>query len=152
MHLRVDDGYLTASEVASLKLDADWVILSTCNTASRGTANADVVGSGTRILLRRRSFPACLAPVESEPTVGLITKTFAALRGDLSIGRAEALWRSMVMLIATGGAHAHPATWAPFVVVGEGGMGSALTTAATTVTNMKKCQLLLQKIGSPRFV
>jgi transposase len=28
-----DDGYLSASEVASLKLDADWVILSACNTA-----------------------------------------------------------------------------------------------------------------------
>ena len=29
-----DDGLLTASEVAQLKLDADWVILSACNTAS----------------------------------------------------------------------------------------------------------------------
>ena len=31
-----DDGYLSASEIASLKLDADWVILSTCNTAAIG--------------------------------------------------------------------------------------------------------------------
>ena len=29
-----DDGLLTASEVAQLKLDADWVILSACNTAA----------------------------------------------------------------------------------------------------------------------
>jgi len=29
----VDDGYLSASEFAGLKLDADWVILSACNTA-----------------------------------------------------------------------------------------------------------------------
>src|SRR5262249_8438899 len=28
-----DDGYLSASEIAGLKLDADWVILSACNTA-----------------------------------------------------------------------------------------------------------------------
>ena len=28
-----DDGLLTASEVAHLKLNADWVILSACNTA-----------------------------------------------------------------------------------------------------------------------
>ncbi len=28
-----DDGLLTASEVAALKLNADWVILSACNTA-----------------------------------------------------------------------------------------------------------------------
>ena len=30
------EGYLTASEVAELKLDADWVVLSACNTASSG--------------------------------------------------------------------------------------------------------------------
>jgi CHAT domain-containing protein len=29
-----DDGLLTASEVALLRLDADWVILSACNTAA----------------------------------------------------------------------------------------------------------------------
>jgi tetratricopeptide (TPR) repeat protein len=29
-----DDGYLSASEIAVLKLDADWVILSACNTAA----------------------------------------------------------------------------------------------------------------------
>ena len=29
-----DDGYLSASEIARLKLDADWVILSACNTAA----------------------------------------------------------------------------------------------------------------------
>ena len=28
-----DDGYLSGSEIAALKLDADWVILSACNTA-----------------------------------------------------------------------------------------------------------------------
>ena len=30
-----DDGLLTASEVAQLKLDADWAVLSACNTAAR---------------------------------------------------------------------------------------------------------------------
>src|SRR5690606_391323 len=29
-----DDGLLTASEIARLRLDADWVILSACNTAA----------------------------------------------------------------------------------------------------------------------
>ena len=31
--LQRDDGFLTASEIAMLKLDADWVVLSACNTA-----------------------------------------------------------------------------------------------------------------------
>ena len=40
------------------------------------------------------------------------------------VGRAEALRRSMLALIDKGEAHeAHPALWAPFVVVGEGGAG-----------------------------
>ena len=33
-----DDGLLTASEVAQLKLDPDWVVLSACNTAQRRQA------------------------------------------------------------------------------------------------------------------
>lgn len=35
--LERDDGFLTASEIAGLKLDADWVVLSACNTAGGAT-------------------------------------------------------------------------------------------------------------------
>ena len=35
-------GHLTASVIASLKLDADWVILSECNTAA-GSQRKDVM-------------------------------------------------------------------------------------------------------------
>jgi CHAT domain-containing protein len=51
--------------------------------------------------------------------VQLITKAFDELKADLMLGRAEALHRSMLALIERGG-YAHPANWAPFVVVGEG--------------------------------
>ncbi|NJO36066.1 MAG: CHAT domain-containing protein, partial [Rhodospirillales bacterium] len=40
-----DDGYLSASEIAALRLDADWVILSACNTAA-GTATSAEALSG----------------------------------------------------------------------------------------------------------
>ena len=37
-----DDGYLAASEIAKLRLNADWTILSACNTASAdGTPGAE---------------------------------------------------------------------------------------------------------------
>ena len=39
----LDDGYLSASEVAALKLDADWVILSACNTAAGGIDGAEAL-------------------------------------------------------------------------------------------------------------
>ena len=60
----LDDGYLSASEVAALKLDADWVILSACNTAAGGADRArGAVGPGARLLLRRRPRAAGVALV-----------------------------------------------------------------------------------------
>ena len=38
-----DDGYLSASRIATLKLDADWVILSACNTAAGESKTADAL-------------------------------------------------------------------------------------------------------------
>jgi CHAT domain-containing protein len=54
--------------------------------------------------------------------VKLITKAFAELRADPKIGRAEALRRAMSDVIKNGtDQETHPAYWAPFAVVGEGG-------------------------------
>ena len=44
--------------------------------------------------------------------------TFATLRQETSLGRGEALRRSMLALVDAGGP---PSYWAPFVLVGEGG-------------------------------
>ena len=60
--------------------------------------------------------------VNSDATVKLITKAVAELKADPKTGRAEALRRSMLSMIDGGkGYEAHPALWAPFVLVGEGG-------------------------------
>ena len=57
-------------------------------------------------------------------TVKLITGAMSRLAADKSMGRAEAMRQSMLALIDKGEPHeAHPAFWAPFVVVGEGGAG-----------------------------
>jgi CHAT domain-containing protein len=118
-----DDGLLTASEVAQLKLDADWVVLSACNTAA---GQRDGAGSEAFSGLARAFFYAGARAllvshwaVNSEATVSLVTKTFSAVGADGRIGRAEALRRSMLSLIGSG--YTHPAYWSPFVVVGEGG-------------------------------
>lgn len=59
--------------------------------------------------------------VDSDATVKLISETLATIAATKGVGRAEALRRSMLALIERGGPHeAHPAYWAPFVVVGEG--------------------------------
>lgn len=54
-----DDGYLSSSEISGLKLDADWVMLSACNTAGGEASNSEAFSglaraffyAGTRALL-----------------------------------------------------------------------------------------------------
>jgi CHAT domain-containing protein len=119
-----DDGYLSASEIAGLKLDADWVILSACNTAAGGADGAEALSGLARAFFYAgaRSLPVSHWEVSSDSTVKLITKAFAELNADPKIGRAEALRRSMLDLIDKGETYeAHPAFWAPFVLVGERG-------------------------------
>jgi hypothetical protein len=54
-------------------------------------------------------------------TVKLITSVVGAITRGTKLGRAEVLRRTMLALIDKGEPHeAHPAYWAPFIVVGEG--------------------------------
>jgi CHAT domain-containing protein len=117
-----DDGLLTASEIADLKLDADWVILSACNTAAGETGGIDAFSGLARAFFYAgaRSLLVSHWYVDSAATVELVTSIFSEIRSDPQIGRSEALRRSIVRLISHAGRRAHPATWAPFVVVGEG--------------------------------
>jgi len=46
-----DDGYLSASEIAALKLDADWVILSACNTVAGGATSAEALSGLARAFI-----------------------------------------------------------------------------------------------------
>ena len=118
-----DDGYLSASEIAGLKLDADWVILSACNTAAGGADNAEALSGLARAFFYSgaRALLVSHWAVYSDATVKLITRALSTMAADTSVGRAEALRRSMQAMIDKGEPHeAHPAYWAPFVVVGEG--------------------------------
>jgi CHAT domain-containing protein/tetratricopeptide (TPR) repeat protein len=121
-----DDGYLSASEIAALKLDADWVVLSACNTAAGGATNAEALSGLGRafIYAGARSLLVSHWAVYSEATVKLITGAVGAMARDPKVGRAEAMRRSMLALIDKGSKEeAHPSFWAPFVVVGEGAAG-----------------------------
>jgi len=119
----VDDGYLSASEIAALKLDADWVILSACNTAAGGAEGAESLSGLARAFFYAgaRALLVSHWSVDSDATVKLITGAVSRMAADKSVGRAEAMRRSMLALIDNGEPiEAHPAYWAPFVVVGEG--------------------------------
>jgi CHAT domain-containing protein len=117
-----DDGLLTASEVAKLDIDADWVILSACNTAAAGgTANAEALSGLASAFLYAggRSLLVSHWYVNSDAAVRLITETVSILRQHPTLSRSEAMRRSMETHILGGGPPSHPSYWAPFVVVGH---------------------------------
>jgi CHAT domain-containing protein len=133
-----DDGYLSASEIAGLKLDADWVILSACNTAAGGSEGAEALSGMSRAFFYAgaRALLVSHWAVDSGATVKLITKTLHTMAAEKTIGRSEALRQSMVALIEQGEPHeAHPAYWAPFVVVGEGRAEELAKPLATSSIN-----------------
>lgn len=133
-----DDGFLSASEAATLDLDADWVLLSACNT---GTPDKNTSGDGALSELAKSFFTAgsrsVLAShwsVDSASTKQLMTNMFTKLQTDNTMPRAEAL-RLAMQDIANSPPEcgllcqirrqsptqpAHPVYWAPFVVYGEG--------------------------------
>jgi CHAT domain-containing protein len=121
----VDDGLLTASEVAGLQLDADWVVMSACNTASGIGPGAEALSGLAKafIYAGARALLVSHWPVNSYAATMLTSRTFAEMRKDGKIGRSEALRRAMLALLGDAKRPwaGHPAVWAPFIVVGEGG-------------------------------
>ena len=118
-----DDGLLIASEIAQLKLDADWVVLSACNTAAEEKPGAEALSGLARAFFYAgaRSLVVSHWSVSDEATARLMIGTFRASARDAKLSHAEALRQSMLAMIdaAKSDDEANPRLWAPFVVVGE---------------------------------
>ena len=119
-----DDGLLKASEVAQLKMNADIIMLSACNTASGDKLGAEGLSGLARafIYAGARSLLVSHWSVESTSAAELTTGMFDAMDRDSDIGRSEALQMSMVDLMTDKDRayYSHPAFWAPFSLVGDG--------------------------------
>lgn len=130
-----DDGYLSASEIARLRLDADWVVLSACNTAAAdGTPGAEGLSGLAKAFFHAgaRSLLVSHWPVASDATVPLTTAMLREYEANPGQGKAAAQRKAILALMNTPShpEYAHPVFWAPFVVVGEGG-GTPPPPAAT---------------------
>ena len=128
----VDDEFkdvlLSASDIATLQMDVDWVLLSACNTAAPESIETGAEGlsglarsffyAGARALLVSHWY------VETQSASELTTRTidrFYSHEKDNKLSKSKALQATMNEFIdgELGRNVSHPAYWAPFVVVGE---------------------------------
>lgn len=120
----LDDGLLTASEVSQLRLDADWVILSACNTAAGNAPGAEALSGLAKSFFHAgaRALLVSHWRIGSQAAARLTTAAFEAQRKSPGLGRAEALREAMQALIADRSDpwNAYPTFWGAFVVVGDG--------------------------------
>ncbi|WP_300531349.1 CHAT domain-containing protein [Maricaulis sp.] len=119
-----DDGLLRASEVVGLDLDADLVILAACNTAAAdGSPGAEALSGLAKAFFYSgaRSLLVSNWPAEASATAELIPALVAGIEED-GLSRAQSLQQAMRRLRDDHpfDFYAHPALWAPFMVVADG--------------------------------
>ena len=127
-----ESGLLTLDEILGLKLDADWVVLSACNTAAGDGLGVEAVSGLGRAFFYAGSRALLVThwPVETRSAQALVTSVFRHWSGPDHPTRAEALRQGMLEVMAgqcldpgTGlprYAYAHPLFWAPYALVGDG--------------------------------
>jgi CHAT domain-containing protein len=98
-------------------------VLSACNTAAAQGENAEALSGLARAFFYAgaRSLLVSHWYVDSEASVAITTGAVNAMKANTKIGRAEALRRSISVVITKGSGWDHPSVWAPFVLVGNGG-------------------------------
>lgn len=125
-----DDGLLTASEVAALRIGAEWVILSACNTAAGdGRAGAPGLSGLARAFFfaGSESLLASHWPVRDDVAAVLTVRLFEILQSEPKLSRAEALQRveREIRNDARDDPYlkswSHPSAWAPFSLIGDVG-------------------------------
>ena len=124
---------LTVDEILGLKLNADWAVLSACNTAAADGAGSEAVSGLGRAFFYAgaRSLLVSNWSVHSDSTVHLMTKLFDLQAKDRTLARSTALQKTRLQMIDHGiqknsqgnsvFSYAHPIFWAPFTIVGDGG-------------------------------
>ena len=111
----IDDGLLAASEAAQLKLDADWVILSACDSAGATNEATPTYSGLARAFFQAgaKSMLVSMWPVRDDVAARL---TVAATANARRMSKARALQKAALALMhdqSISGA-VHPALWAGF--------------------------------------
>jgi len=113
---------LTLEDVLTLKLNADWVVLSACNTAAADGRAGEALSGLARgfFYAGSRSLLVTNWAVESESAKLLTTATFEHYATHPQSPKAESLRQAMLKVMSMP-EYSHPAYWAPYALVGDGG-------------------------------
>jgi CHAT domain-containing protein len=113
---------LTLQDVLTLKLNADWVVLSACNTAAEDGRGDEVMSGLARgfFYAGSRALLVTHWAVESESAKMLTTETFKHYVANPGAPKAESLRQAMLKVMGLP-PFRHPAYWAPYALVGDGG-------------------------------
>ncbi|MEH2214432.1 CHAT domain-containing protein [Nostoc sp.] len=110
-----ENGMLTASEILDLKLNAELVVLSACNTG-RGKITGDGVVGLSRALVAARvpSVVVSLWAVPDEPTALLMTEFYRNIQHQTD--KAAALRQAMLTTMKH---YPYSLDWAAFILIGQ---------------------------------
>lgn len=123
---------LQLDDVVGLRLNADWVVLSACNTASADRPGGDPLSGLARgfFFAGARGMLVTHWEVETRSAAEITRRTFEHYARNRNLSRAEALQRTAIDMIESASgtpAHwAHPAYWSPYALVGDGRRGANL--------------------------
>jgi CHAT domain-containing protein len=110
-----DDGLLTAEEIFDMKLQANLVVLSACNTGFGRITGDGVIGlSRALISAGVPSVIVSLWAVPDAPTSELMQSFYQNLQKNPN--KAQALRQAMLTTMKT---HPQPRNWAAFTLIGE---------------------------------
>jgi len=112
-----EDGFLTAWEVAELKIRARLVVLSACSTGAGGLSQGEGIGGLSRAFFRAgaKDLVVSLWNVDDKAATAFMGRFYEGIAGGES--PALALARTKKWMIEEG--HSNPFYWAPFVLIGR---------------------------------
>ena len=123
------DGLLKVDQILTLKLNADWVVLSACNTAAGDGEGAEALSGLGRAFFYAgaRSLLVSSWPVDSQASRKLMTDLFNRQNQDKAMSKPQALQQASLQLLSQGQpdakdenySYAHPLFWAPCMMVGD---------------------------------
>ncbi len=122
-----EDGFLQASEIVQLRLNADLVVLSACDTAVGQLQGQEGIANLSRafLLAGSRTVISTLWQIDDSSSLFLMKRFYA----HLSMNRppASALTEAKRDMFRTFGAKLLPYQWAAFTIEGVGGPATSLT-------------------------